>query len=87
MSDADCFIPAPYETLTRTSSGKRFRYITQILLLGVRLDRDTILDTSAFNRMLCLVCVIIIRPLFGVSLDGIGGKSWDRQNREHRSPD
>ena len=70
-----------------TSGGKHFRYMTQILLLGVRWNRDTIFDTSAFNRMPCLVCVIIARPLFGVSLNGTGGNSWDKQNKEHRSLD
>ena len=69
------------------SGGKRFGYITQFLLFGVRLDRDTIFDTSAFNGMLCLVCVIIVRSLFGVSLNGTGGRSWGRQNREYRSLD
>lgn len=37
--------------------------------------------------MLCLVCVIIVRSLFGVSLNGPGGKSWGRQSKEHRDLD
>ena len=73
----------PYEA----SGGKCFGYMTQFLLFGVRLDRDTIFDTSAFNHILCLVCVIIVRSVFGVSLNGTGGNSWDRQNKEHRSLD
>jgi len=80
-------MPVPYGTPHETSGGKRFGYMTQILLLEVRWGRDTIFDTSVFNRMLCLACVIIVRPLFGISLNGTGGKSWDRQNREHRSLD
>ena len=57
------------------------------MLLIVRWDRDTIFGTSAFNHQLCLVCVIIVRSLLSVSLNGICGKSWDRQNREHQSLD
>ena len=55
------------------SGGKCFGYMTQFLLFGVRLDRDAIFDMSAFNHTLCLVCFIIVRPLFGVSLNGTGG--------------
>ena len=64
-----------------TSGGKYFGYMTQFLLFEVKLDRDAIFDTSAFNRMLCLVCVIIVRLLLGVSLNGTCGYEWDRQNK------
>ncbi len=55
------------------SGGKHFTYMTKISLLEVRWNRDNIFDMSAFNHMLCLVCVIITRSLFGVSLNGTGG--------------
>jgi len=55
------------------SGGKCFGYMTQISLLEVKLNRDTIFDTSAFNSMLCLVCVIIVRLLSWFSLNGTDG--------------
>ncbi len=58
-----------------TSGGKHFRYMTQFLLFGVRWDRDNIFDTSAFNRQLCIVCVIVVRPLLDVSCNGTCGNS------------
>ena len=57
------------EHYNETLGGKLFVYMTQIFCLGLDWIK-TLSSIRLFNRMLCLVCVIIVRLLFGVSLNG-----------------